>query len=111
LLPQIGAVARRWQRDTRVVVVLETGGIHESHPSLQLWRRLPVPIVTDEDGALRASTGIRNRPLAILVDPLGVVLMKGVVSTGAQLNSLMEERGIPLGGRRWQSLEPARASG
>jgi hypothetical protein len=111
LLPQIAPVARRWAGDTRVVVVLETGGILPEHPSMQAWVRLPVPVILDEDGALGAAAGIRHRPVAILVDPLGLVLMKGVVSTGAQLEALIGEWGVPQGERLWKRLEVVTEAG
>jgi hypothetical protein len=102
LLPALAPAARRWRADTRLVVVLETGGIDEAHPSLEAWRRLPLPLVRDDTGELASALGVQHRPLGLLLDPAGVVLMKGVVSTGGHLDALVQEWGVSLGGRAWK---------
>lgn len=104
LLPQLAAVARRWRGDTRLLVVLETAGISESHPSLREWTEQPLPILRDEQGELTGTVGIRSRPYALLVDPTGLVLMKGVVSSGEHVESLMAEHGVAAGERTWKPV-------
>lgn len=105
LLPHLVPAARRWKADTHVLVVLETSEISESHPALEAWNRLPLPVLRDPDGELTANLAVRNRPFALLLDPLGVVLMKGVVSTGGHLDALAQEWGVPAGKRDWRVLD------
>ncbi len=102
LLPDLASVARRWRVDTSLVVLLETGGLAESHPSLQDWTRLPLPVLRDPDGELTRDCGVRHRPFALLLDSDGVVLMKGIVSSGRHLDVLLQEWGVPAAGREWK---------
>jgi hypothetical protein len=104
LLPHLAPAARRWRRDSRLIVVLETGGLADSHPAIERWSRLPLPVVRDAGGHLGAALGIQRRPLGLLLDPLGVTLMKGVVSTAAQLDALIQEWGVPIGQRAWKAV-------
>jgi hypothetical protein len=102
LLPDLGPAARRWRADTRLMVVLETGGMDAAHPALAAWRDAGVPLVSDESGALTRSLGIEHRPLGLLLDPAGVVLMKGIVSSGGHLDALVQEWGVSVGRRTWK---------
>jgi hypothetical protein len=104
LLPHLGPWSRRWRHDMKAVVVLETSGIAESHPAMAAWGCLTLPVLRDADGGMARSLGIRHRPMALLLDPAGIVLMKGVASNGAHLDALVQEWGVAVGERMWKPV-------
>ena len=69
--------------------------------------RLELPVIVDEGGRLRAGLGIERVPYALLVDPDGVVRMKGVTNGRRQLEALIAGRGSYVEKATWQVSPPA----
>jgi methylamine dehydrogenase accessory protein MauD len=69
--------------------------------------RLKFPVILDEGGKLRLELGVERLPYALLVDPDGVVRMKGVTNGRRQLEALIAGRGSYVESAAWQVSPPA----
>jgi len=80
-------------------------GTRQQAAGLRQRYRLTIPIIADPDAAIRAALGVERTPYGFLVDPEGVVRMKGVVNHRGQLEGLVHRRGRYIGGLTWQASE------
>lgn len=111
LLDDLKRVGDKWRGEADVIVVLDTGGISDRHPSMARWSRPSLLTLRDEAGAWSQLLEIRHRPMAFLLDGGGVVRMKGVVSTSRHVDALLQGWGVTASGRQWSEVESPGAVG
>lgn len=100
LLRDLNATRRGLVSAPEFVVVMEA-----PRPEAEAYRqryRLECPVLVDEGAAVRGLLGVARTPYGFLIDPQGVVRMKGVVNDRGQLEGLIGRRGRYIGGLAWE---------
>jgi len=91
LVPHLNAMARDRQGEVTFLTVCHghDAGCHEFARTY----KLEVSMLADPTDAIAASYGIDVTPFAFLIDERGIVLLRGVVNSWPQLESLLKQEG------------------
>jgi methylamine dehydrogenase accessory protein MauD len=103
LLRDVSAAQRGLAGCPEFLLVIETAP-EEAESFLQRFR-VRCPVIVDGTASIRAGLRVDRTPYAFLIDPQGVVRMKGVVNNRGQLEGLISRRGRYIGGLPWQTAE------
>ena len=102
LAPHLNEVARAYRDKAEVLAVCYGAG--STCEELARRLRLRTPVLADPDNKIAANYGVNATPFAFLVDSHGTILIRGIVNSWPQLESLLNQEGTNFEGPLpWQN--------
>lgn len=97
VLPTLAKSWAAWQRVVNIHVVCE--GTEEEVRSLIDQTKAQISMLADPSLRIRTAYGLPPAPFAFLIGSMGMVRLKGLVTSGDDIDRLVEGRGRAPGGR------------
>jgi methylamine dehydrogenase accessory protein MauD len=100
LAPHLNEVSSRFRSQIETLAICQ--GSEDACIEFVKLSKLQTKLIADPANFIGASYNVKFTPFAYLIDENGLVLIRGVVNTSAQLEALLQEEGTLQGDKLWQ---------